>query len=217
MTNMKERTNRSKIKTGQTFGRLFIVERCGTKHGYPEWLCLCSCGNTKRANSNVLINKITRSCGCLRIESTISRSRTHGMSGSPEFNIWTMLRGRCNDIKRADYPRYGGRGIKVCHSWSASFEEFIKDMGPRPSKDHSIERIDNDGDYTAQNCKWATPIEQANNRHNSVVFDYKGQKFTYRQLYQFCHPGVSLSTFRARIEHTKWDIERALNTPLRGK
>ncbi len=85
----------------------------------------------------------------------------------PEYAVWCMMKQRCGNPRNAKYARYGGRGIRVCERWASSFEDFIADMGPRPSGEHSIDRVDNDGNYEPGNCRWATRTEQGHNRHTS--------------------------------------------------
>lgn len=155
---------------GSQFGRLSVVERDGLVVP-TRWICRCECGVVKSVASSKLTSGNTQSCGCLGRELSADRARKHGLSRSPEYRVYKTMINRCYNEKVVKYPRYGGRGIKVCPEWLASFETFYKDMGPRPSDDHSIERKDNDGDYCPDNCRWATRIEQANNKSNSVLFD----------------------------------------------
>lgn len=123
-------------------------------------------------------------------------TKTHGMSRTPENNAWRELRHRCENPNMHNYHRYGGRGIKVCKRWS-KFENFYADMGPRPSAKHSIDRIDNDGDYTPDNCRWATQLEQAKNRGNNRYIELKGE---VKHLWEWCRQyGVSPSTVRTRM------------------
>lgn len=160
---------------GLRFGRLLVI---ADGHGTPrhsKWLCRCDCGIEREVFSDALTAGRTRSCGCLRREESIARFTKHGLSKSPEMYTHNMMRQRCHNPKNKAYPYYGGRGIYVCDRWRESFENFLEDMGPRPSPKHSLDRKDNDGPYSPENCRWATKREQMRNRSDNRWLTIAGE------------------------------------------
>lgn len=145
---------------GARFGKLIPVQQIkidGRSGAF--FLCDCDCGGTTIAYSGHLRAGQRISCGCVR-----GANRTHGMSHSPEYRAWDNARSRCYSPNNRKYPDYGGRGITMCDEWRRSFQSFIDDMGRRPSGKHSLDRINNDGPYSKDNCRWATGSEQNRNR-----------------------------------------------------
>ena len=147
--------------TGQAFGLLTVLERAPNtaQSRQAHWLCVCACGKETVVNGSSLRRGRTRSCGCGRIR--------HGLAGkTPEYHVWEGIKQRCLNPNHARYEYWGGRGVTVCQRWAESFEAFYADMCPRPSPGHSIDRVDNDGNYEPGNCRWATASQQQRNRRD---------------------------------------------------
>lgn len=152
---------------GRRFGRLTITgegERGRFPSGgtYRKWLCQCDCGKQVEVHTRSLTSGDTSSCGCFQRERASQANLTHGKSETPTFRIWARMWTRCTNKNQEDWKSYGGRGIKVCARWK-SFEAFLEDMGERPG-DLTLERKDNDGDYSPDNCCWATRSQQNKNK-----------------------------------------------------
>lgn len=189
--------------TGQRFGALTAKEIVGrTKCGNVIWLCICDCGNPHRASAGSLRGGKVTSCGCTKPIKISAARTTHGDSRStkpraPEYIVWCQVKGRCTNKKNPAYKDYGGRGITVCKRWY-SYENFLADMGRRPSPKHSIERKKNHLGYAPGNCVWATREIQANNKRNNHRLEYAGTVTTLSTLARL--RGLKPSTLRARLK-----------------
>ena len=154
---------------GHKYGILTVLERLATDY---QCLCLCECGNKTAVRMNDLRTGNTTSCGCLSSKRTMGdRTRKHGMKDTKVYEVWSSMRKRCNNPNCAAYKNYGGRGIKVCDRWS-KFANFYEDMGEPNGL--TIERVDNDGDYCPENCKWIPLEEQGKNKRCQNKFGIAG-------------------------------------------
>lgn len=197
--------------TGQKFNKLTALERAGFRDGArcrkSLWKCRCDCGNEVVTASVDLVSGATKSCGCI----IGKHKRTHGATGTPEFRAWDAMRRRCADLTNADY---GGRGIQVCARWQGSFENFIADMGKRPTADHSLDRYpNNDGNYEPGNCRWATRADQGNNRRSSRTLTINGETKTYAEWER--HVGLPPGRICLRLK-MGWKPEEVLQPSVRG-
>ena len=158
---------------GQTFGRLTALRRAGLgKHGLFNWRCKCSCGTLIITRGSSLVSGNTKSCGCLGRERTLelnAKKRKIPIGSRVENNIWKHMLRRCYNQNDKAYKYYGGRGISVCDRWRDDFLAFYQDMGSRPDSSLSIDRIDCEGNYEPQNCRWATAIQQRHNRRDYIA------------------------------------------------
>lgn len=195
--------------TGKRFGRLIVTGFAGLKRKAATWFCSCDCGGISTVISNNLRRGITRSCGCLKRDS--NAARTHGMCRTRPYRIWAGMKNRCHNPKAYDYAYYGARGICVCERWRHSFENFIEDMGLPTTDHHSIERINNDGNYEPSNCRWATQQEQVSNSRHCRMLTHNGVTMTLSDWSR--KSGVNRLTLTSRVIKLGWPIGLAIETP----
>lgn len=191
--------------TGKKFGLLTVVELDHSKTGHKTyWICRCDCGNVKSVRSDSLKDGSIRSCGCLkRIQNKTNLSRTtHGMSHTRLYGIWSGMRQRCYNKNEACWARYGGRGITVCDEWLDSFEKFAEwAIGNGYDEDLTIDRIDNSGPYSPDNCRWVNASEQCRNRRTNIDITIGNST---RTLVEWCEIfELSYKTVYARYRRNK--------------
>jgi hypothetical protein len=196
--------------TGQRFGRLTALSRIKTPGKPSKWLCQCDCGNTSTPHTKSLTTGDTQSCGCIYK----GPEPIHNMYKTAEYRAWGSLVQRCTNPNSRNWRNYGGRGITVCERWRNSFADFYKDMGPRPTPVHQIDRIDNDGNYEPGNCRWATRSENQDNRRNTIMLALNGE---LKSITEWCKElNISKSTVQYRLK-SGWEVERTLTTPPEDK
>ena len=217
--------SRKPVAIGDRFGRLVVLRELessktpnGTVNRRVE--CRCDCGVVKAYRLPRLRNGRTKSCGCLAREMAVERGHryggrpTHGGAGTLEYTTWNGMKARCYNPAASGYRRYGGRGITVCDRWLKSFPAFLEDMGRRPSPEHSIGRIDNDGPYSPGNCRWETDEEQARNRGNNVTLTHCGETLCVSEWAE--RLGVNDALIRHRLDRG-WTAKDALTLPVAEK
>lgn len=201
---------------GKKFNRLLLLQELPTiktsggnskRIGSFE----CDCGVVKSIEIQSVIHNITNSCGCLNKEIATKRAKErnykHGEAKSSEYNAWRSMKKRCLNPKNFHFKHYGGRGIKISDEWVNSFENFINDMGKKPSKEYSLERLENNGNYTKENCIWATKMQQCQNQRTNKNIDYKGEikcVSEWARLLNMSHEKLSYRLFKAN-----YSIEKA--------
>lgn len=201
---------RLKDELGKVFNRLTVIGRFNSIKGKARWLCRCSCGNELIVTGDSLRQGRVGSCGCFRKDHSKLAKLTHGMSGTSTYRSWQEMWIRCTDPSAISFQNYGGRGIKVDSRWE-QFENFFADMGVRP-KGTSLDRIDNNADYSPENCKWSSKTEQARNKRNNVLVKYRGRE---QALAAWCEElNLPYSRTYNRIVIQKLDAANAFEKPF---
>lgn len=197
----------------QRYGKLTVIEFIRKEGRYVYWKCKCDCGNYKIVKGEDLRRKHTLSCGCLKHKSP--PNTTHNMSKTRLYIIWQDMKKRCSNPNLYEYKNYGGRGITVCHEWKSSFIDFrdwALENGYRD--DLTIDRIDVNGNYEPDNCRWITKKEQNYNRRNNRIFEYNGKRQTVTQWAE--EYSISLSKIYYRLK-LGWSFEKIITTLAREK
>ena len=163
--------------TGKKFGNLTAIKKIDSKY----WLFRCTCGKEKKIKKTNVVCGVTKSCGCLWYNSVALGNKKHGMSKTRLYECWRDMRNRCYLKTRYDYYGYGGRGISVCEDWKNNFEPFMNWALNNGYKDNlTLDRIDVNGNYCPENCRWSTKKEQAINRRTTVFVEYNGEKHSLK-------------------------------------
>ncbi len=204
---------RFKDISGERFGRLVVLGLSGKRGLMYNWYCNCDCGRVVKVSFSNLRGGGTRSCGCLSIEVKTKHGNASRRGWSGTYRTWKSMRTRCLSVNNPGYHNYGGRGIKICDRWLYSFQNFLEDMGERPDG-LSIERIDNNGHYCPQNCRWADKKEQANNTRLNYLIEHNGLTMNITQWAE--HIGVKRHVIEGRIR-LGWPTAAVLKTPVARK
>lgn len=189
--------------TGQKYGRLSVVSRAANLGRDVAWNCVCDCGETLVVRAGGLRTGNTRSCGCLKI----THGHARGGTRSPTNSTWIAMRQRCYNPNHDCYHMYGGRGIEVCERWQGSFENFLEDMGERP-EGMTLDRINNDGDYSPDNCRWATPKQQSRSIRGEKHYNAKITRKDVREIRSASKAGVGTVELAAQYGVHRTTIRR---------
>lgn len=205
-TNSTLRGSRFIDLAGQRFGQWTVIDEAETPRRGTHWNCVCDCGNKSIVfGADLRRGTSTRCISC--------GNTSHGLSKLPEYKIWLGMRCRCECPTATGYSRYGGRRITVCDEWHL-FEAFYRDIGPRPSPKHTIERIDNALGYSKENCCWATRTEQMRNMGRNHLITFRGKTQCLQDW--AAEMGTNKNTLRKRLKRG-WSVERALTCPARSR
>ncbi len=196
------------------FGRLTVLYRTADRvlpSGKHEVMyeCVCDCGNHKAVRLSSLRNGNTKSCGCYRNECSSARRTRHGMSDSKLYGVWNSMKDRCESISNRSYPLYGGRGIKVCSDWhdASVFIQWALSNGYREGL--TLDRIDGNGDYCPDNCRWVDHIVQNNNTSRNHLLFHDGRSQTIAEWSR--ETGIPYGTIKSRVNKYGWSADDALN------
>ena len=201
--------------TGQRYGRLVVLEESPIRKRHSvSWICKCDCGNiTKPLSSDLLRRGHIKSCGCYSTEVRSLTHKKHGKCGSRIYASYRDMLNRCYLTTRKSYKDYGGRGITVCDEWKDSFQAFYEwAIANGYAEGLTIDRIDNDGNYEPSNCRWATDVEQGNNKRNNRLLTYEGKTLSLSQWAK--EKRINVTTLHERLSRG-WTLEQALTTPLK--
>lgn len=183
-------------------------------HTHRKAVFICDCGNSKEIQISSVINGITKSCGCHSRKMASKRMKEkntiHGLYSIPEYKIWVSMKKRCLNKNHKSFINYGGRGINVSREWTESFESFINDMGLRPSKNHSLERIENDKGYFKDNCIWATKKEQCRNQRSNVLMSAFGKTKCLAEWAEILNFSWQKLFYRIFLSKNKYSLEEML-------
>lgn len=204
--------------TGNKYGRLTVIAfDHKDKRGEYYWRCKCDCGNETVASGNKLRTGNTKSCGCLQREHRLEGfNKTHGMTDSKLYVTWLNMRARCNKPTSLMYNNYGGRGIKVCDEWDKAFEPFMEwALSHGYEEGLTIDRIDVNGNYEPNNCRWETKKKQALNRTDNHMLTAFGKTQTIKEWAD--ETGIKYDTIERRINAYGWSPEEAVSTTKRKR
>lgn len=198
--------------TGRRYGRLVVVKQSDKRFGTKQaigWLCACDCGKEIVVRGYSLRCGNTQSCGCLFVDSVTKHGQTRGYQGTAAYRSWDHMVQRCTNPNNSFFHNYGGRGIKVCERWM-SFPAFLADMGQRPDG-MSLDRIDVNGNYEPENCRWATRTEQMNNTRRNTMITFAGRTMSLSDWAR--ETSLTTPCISGRLKR-RWPIEKVLTTPL---
>lgn len=197
---------------GQKFRFLTVIDRIKSPStGRWAWLCQCECGQTAECQTGHLRSGHAASCGCKHAELSGNASRKHGLEQTPEYKAWLSIKQRCYNTKNPGYALYGARGITVCAEWLFDPAKFYRDLGPRPSPQHSLDRINNNGPYSPENCRWATKAQQTRNRRITQTIVVDGERIAVSEAAE--RFGLNPGTLKSRLARGK-TVADALCAPI---
>lgn len=195
--------------TGQKFNKLTVIERMPSRKGKTVWKCQCDCGKYTTVEASNLKTGQVKSCGCLS-----NGHPTHNESKTTLYRDWASMLSRCYNPKEKAYKNYGGKGIKVCDEWHdfLAFKKWVSDTKPKCKEALSIDRINPNGDYCPDNCRWATRKIQQRNRTTNLIYEHNGKSQT---LIEWCEElGLDYKRMHNRVYKLHWTFEKAISTPV---
>ena len=199
------------VQVGDEFGQWVVLSFEFVDSSRKKvWKCKCVCGTIRNVVQQRLTNGRSKNCGCVRIKNKIAKQTTHGLSHTTEYTIWKYMIRRCHS-NTTNRHLYRDRGITVCDRWRNSFLDFLSDMGNRPSPKHTLDRINNNGNYQPSNVRWATPKEQSRNTRRARKIEFNGETITVAELCE--RHGVSRTVVNGRLANG-WSIDLAISTPV---